>query len=181
MNVTIDPGLIAAAAAATGTDPGMTPGEQTRAMLRQLAGTRRPSTLTAEGGAAPKRAGRAWERDVVRHAQDRGFTGWDQAPLRGRRDLLDVTGCLPAGLLVGCKAIETGVTMSSKLWDSMDQCHRAMAHLPRTVDPAAITPVQVIQRRNATVGAAYAVTEWNWFLDLAAELTSLRNDAGKTS
>src|ERR1700679_217501 len=68
-------------------------------VLRELAGQRKRSAL-ADGGAAPKRAGRTWENVVVAEGQAAGLP-WDRAPLRGKRDLLDVTGCLPGGWLVG--------------------------------------------------------------------------------
>lgn len=175
ITVQMDPADVAAAAAAAGIDPAMRPGDQVRAIIRQLAGIRKAPTATAAGGAAPKRAGRKFEIEVVDHAQATGFPGWDRAPLRGRRDLLDVTGCLASGVLVGCKAIEPGVPMNTKLWRAMDQAHRAMEHLPRTVDPATVTPWQIIQRRNADgIGSSYAVTELDWMLRQTAELAELR-------
>ena len=51
------------------------------------------------------RAGPTWERTVADYAAGRYGLPWDRAPLRGTRDLLDLQGCLPAGFLVGCKAI----------------------------------------------------------------------------
>ena len=52
------------------------------------------------------RAGPAWERVVADYAASPRFgLPWDRAPLRGARDLLDLQGTLPAGFLVGCKAI----------------------------------------------------------------------------
>jgi len=50
-------------------------------------------------------AGPRWERTVADYARDAWGLPWDRAPLRGSRDLLDIQGCLPAGFLVGCKAI----------------------------------------------------------------------------
>lgn len=167
MNVTIDAGLIAAAAAAAGVDPEMTPGAQVRAMLTELAGIESESR-SKEGGEL-KRSGREFERAIVAHANERFGFGWDVAPLRGRRDLLDVTGCLPGGWLIGAKARQTGVAMDRKLFAAMDQCHRAMDHLPRNVDPARVIPVQVVQRRSGGPGGAYAVTEYDWLLNLAEE------------
>lgn len=163
VTVRMDPAVITAAAGSMGVDTTMAPGDQAREIVRRLAGQARTSTATAEGGAAPKRAGRVWENKVVEHANSAGFS-WDRAPLRGRRDLLDVTGTLAEGLLIGCKAVEKGVPMSSKLWAAMEQCRRALEHLPRNVDPAGILPVQVIQRSGADVGEAYAVTEFDWLL-----------------
>lgn len=168
--VKIDVDLIAAAAAATaGIDTTMTPGDQVRAMLRHLAGVSKTPSAVSEGGEAPNRAGRNWENAVIDHASAQGFP-WQRTRRRARRDLLDVVGSLDnAGLLVGCKAVQRGVPMSKKLWAAMDQCHRALGFLPRNVDAERVIPVQVIQRAGAPVGHAYAVTELDWFLTLAAE------------
>ena len=59
----------------------------------------------AEVSGVAGRAGPAWERTVADYAAERYGLPWDRAPLRGARDLLDLQGCLPAGFLVGCKAI----------------------------------------------------------------------------
>lgn len=172
MQITLDAELILAAAEAAGIDTTLTPGEQARAVLRQIAG--QESESRSKEGAALKRSGREWELRGVAYANEQGFA-WDVAPLRGRRDLLDFTGCLDsAGLLVGAKARETGVPMSQKLWRAMEQCHRAMEHLPRSVDPSTVVPFQLIQRRDTTIGGAYAVTEYDWLLRLARERRQLR-------
>ena len=164
--VKIDTDLIAAAAAAAGIDTTMTAGDQVRAMLRQLAGQAKPPSAIAEGGEAPNRAGREWENKVTDYAAGHGYD-WQRPRRRGRRDLLDIQGCLEDGWLIGCKSVQRGVTMNRKLWASMDQAHRAMGYLPRNVDAEQVIPLQVIQRPGASVGAAYVVTEYDWFLRLA--------------
>lgn len=175
ITVQMDPADVAAASAAAGIDPGMRPGDQVRAIIRQLAGTSKTPSATAAGGAAPKRAGRRFELDTVRYCNENGFPKWEPGVVRGRRDLLDIVNSMHDGLLIGCKAIEPGVPMSQKLWRAMDQCHRAMDHLPRNVNPETVTPFQVIQRRGAgSVGSSYAVTELDWMLRQAAELVKLR-------
>lgn len=165
--VKIDPDLIAAAAAAAGVDTTLPAGDQVRAMLRQLAGQPAPRSAVAEGGDAPNRAGREWENKIIDHANARGF-GWQRTRRRARRDLLDVVGSLDDGWLIGAKAVQRGVPMSRKLWAAMDQCHRAIGFLPRNIDADDVIPVQVIQRSGAGVGQAYVVTEYDWFLRLAA-------------
>lgn len=167
ISVRIDPGIIAAAAAAAGVDPTLAPGEQARAALAKLAG-QAPASRSKEGGEL-KRAGREWEKKVAAAGQAAGFKAWDIAPLRGRRDLLDITGCIPDGWLIGAKSVQRGVPMSAKLWDAMDQAAAALGHLPRSVDPAGIIPVQVIQRTGTGIGQAYAVTQYDWLLRLALE------------
>ena len=164
--VKIDPDLIAAAAAAAGIDTTMPAGDQVRAMLRQLAGQPKPLGAVAEGGDGPNRAGREWENKVIDHAAEHGYD-WQRPRRRGRRDLLDVNGCIEDGWLIGCKAVQRGVPMTKKLWAAMDQCHRAMGYLPRNINAEQVIPLQVIQRPGVGVGQAYAVTEYDWFLRLA--------------
>lgn len=166
VTVKIDPDLIAAAAAAAGIDTTMPAGDQVRAMLRQLAGQGKPASAIAEGGNAPVRAGREWENKVIDHAAGHGYN-WQRTRRRGARDLLDVVGCIDDGWLIGCKGVQRGVSMNRKLWAAMDQAHRAMVYLPRDVDAGQIIPLQVIQRPGVPVGQAYAVTEYDWFLQLA--------------
>lgn len=167
ISVRISPGIIAAAAAAAGVDPTLPLGDQARAVLAKSAG-QAPASRSKEGGEL-KRAGREWEMRVAAEARAAGFTRWDVAPLRGRRDLLDITGCIPDGWLIGAKSVQRGVPMSSKLWDAMDQAAAALGHLPRSVDPAAVFPFQIIQRTGAQIGQAYAVTQFDWLLRLARE------------
>lgn len=140
-------------------------------VLRQVAGDKRASAI-AEGGAAPKRAGRHWENVIVGHAQDAGLP-WDRAPLRGTRDLLDVTGCLPGGWLVGAKSTSRGVSAAVKIADAMDQCHRAMSVLEAQGKTAGVIPWQIVQRPGAETGRAYAITEYDWML----RICQLRQDA----
>jgi hypothetical protein len=123
-------------------------------------------------------AGSRWERLAVDHAAARGLP-WDRAPLRGARDLLDTQGCLPAGLLVGYKAIHRGVSFGQKISAAMDQCDRALVNLHRPftrdghghliIDAGGIIPVQVMQRSGYPVGKAYVVTQLDYFLDYALE------------
>ena len=170
VTVRADAELIKAAVRAAGIyDPGQPPARQALAVLRQLAaGDKRRTSATAFGGAAPKRAGRNWENLIVEHANAAGFD-WDRAPLRGRRDLLDVTGCLPDGFLIGAKAIEVGVSPVEKMSGAMEQCHRAMENLARRGPaPDDVIPFQIMQRRGVAVGRAYAVTEYDWLLRLAS-------------
>lgn len=173
VTVRLDPGLISDAATALGlADVADTPGAVLAAVLRKVAGTRRP-LAAAGGGTEPKRAGRAWESAIVAHANENGMT-WDKAPLRGRRDLLDVTGCLPGGWLVGAKAKARGTSAAARLTDAMDQAARALEHLPASArslgftapDVADVIPWQIIQRPGADVGRAYAVTEYDHMLRL---------------
>lgn len=108
------------------------------------------------------RAGPAWERTVADYAASPQFgLPWDRAPLRGTRDLLDLQGCLPAGFLVGCKAIrrfksfeqfaeefaekhlaypsqqesyaagQKSATFGAKISEAMDQCDRALVNIGR--------------------------------------------------
>lgn len=167
ISVRADPGIIAAAAAAAGVDLTLSPGDQARAVLAKIAG-QAPRSRSKEGGEL-KRAGRDWEKQVAAAGQAAGFRAWDVAPLRGRRDLLDITGCIPDGWLIGAKSVQRGVPMSAKLWAAMDQAAAALGNLPRSTDPAGITPVQVVQRSGQPIGRAYAVTELDWFLRLAVE------------
>lgn len=175
VSVRMDAEQIAEAARAAGIDDTMPAGDQARAIIRKLAGAPAGQGRSKDG-AELKRAGREWEKSILIPARAAGFRAWDVAPLRGRRDLLDITGTLPDGLLIGAKAVQRGVPMSSKLWAAMDQCDRALLNVPRNYDPAAILPVQVLQRSGADVGAAYAVTEWDWLLRNQAELVRLRRE-----
>jgi hypothetical protein len=110
---------------------------------------------------------------------------WDRAPLRGTRDLLDIQGCLPAGFLVGCKAIRRGTSFGQKISEAMDQCDRALINLGKEhakvngrlhVTSGGIVPVQVMQRSGYPPGKAYVVTELDYFLDLAVRRQKWRDD-----
>ena len=126
------------------------------------------------------RAGATWERIVADYAADRGLP-WDRAPLRGNRDRLDLTGTIPAGLLVGCKAITRrgAASFGAKISEAMDQCDRALVNMGHPserdgngrlfVASMGIVPVQVMQRSGYPVGKAYVVTQYDYFLDLARE------------
>lgn len=123
------------------------------------------------------RAGPKWERRVVDYAHDTYALPWDRAPLRGRRDRLDVTGCLDDGWLIGCKAIHRGVTFGQRVSEAMDQCDRALMNIGRpatedprgfsVVDPGRVVPFQVMQRSGYPVGKAYVVTQLDYILNLA--------------
>lgn len=130
-------------------------------------------------------AGPRWERTVADYARDTWGLPWDRAPLRGSRDLLDIQGCLPAGFLVGCKAIRRGTAFGAKISEAMDQCDRALVNLGRPVtvtgrgrviDCGGIVPVQVMQRSGYPPGKAYVVTELDYFLDLAVRRQKWRDD-----
>lgn len=113
------------------------------------------------------RAGPTWERRCADHAADRGLP-WDRAPLRGNRDLLDLSGTLPAGFLVGCKAItrKGSANFGAKISEAMQQGERAVANLGGA---PGIVPVQIMQRSGYPVGKAYVVMEYDHFLALALE------------
>jgi hypothetical protein len=173
VTVRVDAALIEDAARAQGIwDPGLAPGAMALQVLRELSGKRARSAI-ADGGAAPKRAGRAWENMVVSRAQAAGLP-WDRAPLRGRRDLLDVTGCLPGGWLVGAKSSNRGTSAAVKIADAMDQCRRAMAVLEEDDQADGVIPFQVIRRPNAHIDRSYAVTEYGWLLDLCLSRQAAR-------
>jgi len=173
VTIQIDSRLIDDAAAALDLEGvAGTPGAVVAAVLRQVAGTRKLSAI-AEGGRAPKRAGREFERAMIDYANSRGRQ-WDYGPLRGARDLLDVTGCLPAGWLVGAKSTQRGVPAARKLSDAMDQAARALEYLPQVAGKmgffgpavADVIPWQVIQRPGAPMGRNYAVTEYDHMLKI---------------
>jgi hypothetical protein len=173
--VKVDGELLEAAARKLGVTPGADPARKLRHVLAAIAPAR--ASAISGGGAAPKRAGRAWENDVVQYARDHGFPEWDRAPLRGRRDLLDLTGTLPLGFLIGCKSVIRGVPAAEKLWEAMDQNRRAMENLrARGGETGDMVPVQIIrrparlgERAASPVGRAYAVMEFDDFLRLARE------------
>ena len=128
---------------------------------------------------ATDRAGARYERDVADHCHDDYGFPWDKAPPRGRRDRLDLTGCLDYGWLIGCKAIHRGVTFGQRISEAMDQCDQALINIGRpaqrtprgllVVDNGRVVPVQVMQRSGYPIGKHYAVTELDYLLSLAAE------------
>jgi hypothetical protein len=132
-------------------------------------------------------AGPRWERTVADYARDAWGLPWDRAPLRGSRDLLDIQGCLPAGFLVGCKAIRKGTSFGQKISEAMDQCDRALMNIGCQgtkqanghfviVDCGGIVPVQIMQRSGYPVGKSYAVTETDYLLDLVVRRQKWRDD-----
>jgi hypothetical protein len=138
---------------------------------------------------ATDRAGAAWERKVADYAHETYGLPWDKAPTRGRRDLLDITGCLDFGWLIGCKAIHRGISFGTRVSEAMTQCDRALVNAGRpaqtrtipgraadtpdrdflVVDNGRIVPVQVMMRSGFPVGKAYVVTQYDYFLGLVAE------------
>lgn len=122
-------------------------------------------------------AWKVWERSIAQHAQARGLPWERRLRLGDNHDLLDLDGCLPGGWLIGAKSIRRGVAFGQKISEAMDQCDRALVNIGRPhqrnghgyvlVDSGGIIPVQVMQRSGYPVGKAYAVTEYDYFLDLA--------------
>lgn len=166
-----DADLIAKAAAAAGVDPGRSNADTIKAIMRKLASEPEPRSRTADAGGAPKKAGTRWENTCVTYAFGRGLA-WDRAPLRGKRDLLDITGSLPQGLLVGCKAVENGKWLGQRMSQAMEQGNHALANLAETKGDAiadGVVPVQLLQRPGYPVERAYAVTEYRYLLDIAKE------------
>lgn len=187
VTVTLTPEVLELAARNAGVyHPDAPPARLLRDLVYATAGSQPPRLAGAGGGAVPKRAGREWENAVVAHANYRGFA-WDRAPLRGARDLLDITGSLPDGWLVGAKSLTTGARMDERISEAMQQAHRAMDNLaarglgdlPRSstvhiIDD--VIPWQIMQRRGHPVGQAYAVTEYDWMLRLCELRRSAEND-----
>ena len=147
-------------------------------------------------GGVTGRAGPNWEVNGIALAQEWGLP-WDRAPLRGNRDTLDTSGCLPSGFLVGFKAITRKGSQSfgAKISEAMDQCDRALLNLakePRLggwgitsrtdgngrllIDCGGIIPVQVMQRSGYPARKAYVVTEYDYFLTLALERAKGRTE-----
>lgn len=105
----------------------------------------------------PKEIGSAWERRVADHFADAGLA-YDRAPLRGRRDRLDIAGSLGDGFLIGAKAkTRRRVTGDQdRLSEAMREAADAIAKLPYTARSETIG-VQILQRPGYGVGKAYAV------------------------
>lgn len=114
----------------------------------------------------PREQGTRWERQVVDYLAARYELPWDRAPLRGRKDLLDVQGSLPDGWLVGCKA--KGPNAPLKLNEAMNETRAAVGRLPEHMQSGVIG-VQVLQRPRYPVGRAYVVLELDDFARLVGE------------
>ena len=137
------------------------------------------------------RAGAKFERAVVDYAHEEYGFPWDRAPLRGRRDRLDVTGCLDYGWLIGCKAIHRGVTFGQRVSEAMTQCDVALVNVGRpaepdrrgflVVDSGRIVPFQVMQRSGYPIGKAYVVTQLDYMLRLATERAEADHAAGRNA
>lgn len=117
---------------------------------------------------ATDRAGARYERAVADYLHDTGGFPFDKAPPRGRRDRLDITGCLDYGWLIGCKAIHRGVTFGARISEAMTQCDKALANVGQG-GPGRVVPVQFMQRSGFPIGEHYVVTEARYFLALAQE------------
>lgn len=138
---------------------------------------------------ATDRAGDRYERDVADYCHDVYGFPWDKAPPRGRRDRLDITGCLDYGWLIGCKAIHRGVTFGARISEAMTQADQALANVGRPfeydhhglmiVDSGRIVPVQVMQRSGYPIGKHYAVTQLDYLLRLARERADADHDLGR--
>jgi hypothetical protein len=137
-------------------------------------------------GGVSGRTGPRWERLVADYANETWGLPWDRQAPKGNRDLLDITGCLPAGFLVGCKGIRRGTAFGQKISEAMDQCDRALLNLGHPsekngsglirVASQGIIPVQVMQRSGYPVGKSYVVTQLDHFLDLAVRRSKWRDD-----
>lgn len=137
------------------------------------------------------RAGARFERAVADYAHDEYEFPWDKAPPRGRRDRLDITGCLDYGWLIGCKAIHRGVLFGTRISEAMTQCDTALVNVGRAavpdpqgrgflvVDSGRIVPVQVMQRSGYPIGKSYVVTQYDYFLRLARERAEADHAAGR--
>lgn len=125
------------------------------------------------------RAGANYERKVADYLHDTGGFPWDKAPLRGRRDRLDITGCLDYGWLIGCKAIHRGVPFGQRISEAMAQCDSALVNVGRpadqdrrgflVVDNGRIVPVQFMQRSGYPIEKHYVVTQAGYLLGLMQE------------
>ena len=139
------------------------------------------------------RAGARYERAVADYCHDDYGFPWDKAPLRGRRDRLDITGCLDYGWLIGCKAIHKGVPFGTRISEAMTQCDSALVNVGRhaepdrqgrgylVVDSGRIVPVQVMQRSGYPIGKHYVVTQLDYFLRLATERADADRAAGRNA
>jgi hypothetical protein len=137
------------------------------------------------------RAGARYERAVADYCHDEYGFPWDKAPLRGRRDRLDITGCLDYGWLIGCKAIHRGVNFGTRVSEAMTQCDAALVNVGRpaehgrggflVVDSGRIVPVQVMQRSGYPIGKHYVVTQLDYLLRLATERAETDREAGRNA
>lgn len=183
VTVRVDSDHIQAAARSLGISPDLPLGEQGREVIRQLAasagGDRRRSRI-AEAGDAPTRAGAEYERDVAKYARSHGFPEWERRRGQGPgRDLLDLTGMLGDGWIIGCKSLERGVDAGRRLNSAVTQNRLAIATLAERGTPTTgIIPVQILLRRSWPIGDSYAVTTYDKILELAAERRELRAKTG---
>lgn len=141
---------------------------------------------------ATDRAGARYERAVADYCHEVYGFPWDKAPLRGRRDRLDLTGCLDYGWLIGCKAIHRGVNFGQRISEAMTQADAALVNVGRpaeearsgphkylVVDSGRIVPVQVMQRSGYPTGKSYVVTQLDYFLRLAQERADTDRELGR--
>jgi hypothetical protein len=125
-----------------------------------------------------KKTGTAYEVRIERDLFAPAELPWERAVQRGNRDLLDFTGCLPMGWLIGAKALrrKSGETPADKLNDAMLQCRRAVDNLEARGMPAEdVVPVQIIQRPGYETAQHYVVMEARDFLKLVAERRELEH------
>ncbi len=121
----------------------------------------------------PKERGTRWERIVADYAASKGLP-WDRAPLRGTADLLDMSGVIPDGWLVGCKAISRQGNIADRLSTGMNEAQAALERL-RAITPADdVVAVQIFQRTGKPVGRAYVVMEFDPFIDLVKQRRAWR-------
>lgn len=114
------------------------------------------------GGAAPKRRGSAWERDVAAYLRDNGFPHAERAFGAGRPlDVGDIDG-LP-GIVVECKAAKT--------FDLAGWCDEARRE---QANARAQFGVVVAKRRQRPVGDAYAILTLEQFARLLFEREALQ-------
>lgn len=127
----------------------------------------------------PVEQGTAWAERVAAYAREHGFA-WDRSALHGAHDLLDITGCLPDGWLIGCKALSRKGNLGDRLSDAMHQNRRAAVNLDRHYPGLKVREdvhtAQVVQRQGYGVGRAYVVMEYDEFLALVEERRKWRTN-----
>jgi hypothetical protein len=102
--------------------------------------------------------GTRFESDVVAHLRENGFPHAERRALAGNVDKGDITGLGPRWV-IECKAVA-----AIKLAEFVDEaeCER--------VNAGADYGVAVVKRRGKGVSRAYAVMEWDKFVELMGEV-----------
>ncbi len=109
------------------------------------------------GGAAPKRKGSAFERDIVRFLVEHGFPDAERAYGAGRpEDIGDIVG-IP-GITVECKAAK-----SIDLAGFVDEAERERLNARQAYG------VVIVKRRGKPTSAAYVVMTFESFTRLVAD------------